>query len=320
MFFEGSEKKATIIVERDQLSLLTDIADEFWQQLVQCADAHILSSIENMHCKAFLLSESSLFVWHDRLLIITCGNTRLVRSVEYFIQQMGVDCIAQVSYQRKNEYFAHAQPSTFGDDIKLLARHVTGKAHRFGELDSHHNYIFHQQNDFQALESDKTYELLAYQIGEIASKKLTSSDLTAAEIRAFLQLEELFIDFVFDDFVFKPYGYSINAIKDKQYFTIHVTPQEHSSYVSIESNINLIALAPMFLKILAPKSFDLLSFNEFEFSDLASEYIPENYVATSLVQQHLSNNYFVCFANYILPQQHFMQAKALDSVEQSHAL
>jgi S-adenosylmethionine decarboxylase len=320
LFFEGSEKKATILIDRDQLSLLDDFDDNFWQQLVQCGDAYILSSIENSDCKAFLLSESSLFIWHDRLLIITCGNTQLVRSVEYLIQQVGMDKIQQVIYQRKNEYFAHAQPSTFGDDIKLLSQYMKGKAHRFGELDNHHNYIFHQDNHFQALDNDKTYELLAYQINKKASDKLTTVGLSAKEIRKFLQLETLFSDFLLDDFVFDPFGYSINAIKGLKYLTIHVTPQENSSYVSIESNMNLIKLAPKFLAILSPKSFDLLSFNEFNFAELTESFIPKNYVATSLVSQHLSNNYSVCFTNYILPQQIFSQATRLDLVEQSHAL
>ena len=320
LFFEGSEKKATIVIDSEQLSLLNDVSDDFWSQLVQRSDAHILSSIKNSDCKAFLLSESSLFVWHDRLLIITCGRTRLVRAVEYFIQQMGAETVQQILYQRKNEYFAHAQSSTFGGDIKLLSQYVTGKAHRFGELDSHHNYIFHHDNSRQTASNDKSYELLAYQISKMASDKLTSSGLTTKEIREFLQLEQLFSDFILDDFVFDPFGYSINAIKGQQYLTIHVTPQENSSYVSIGSNVNLIKLAPRFLSILSPKSFDLLSFNEADFSELTADFIPKNYVATALVNQQLNSNYLVCFANYIMPQQGFLPATNIDLFAQSHAL
>ena len=320
LFFEGSEKKAEIVVKGQQFSLLDDIADDFWTELVQCCNAQILSSIRNDDCKAFLLSESSLFVWRDRLLILTCGNTRLVHSVEFFIQKIGMDKIQQVIYQRKNEYFSHAQPSSFGDDIKLLGQYVAGKAYRFGELDSHHNYIFHQDNSFQADKLDKTYELLAYQISQRASEKLTTKGLKAEEIRQFLQLDELFSDFALDDFVFDPFGYSVNGIRGKEYFTIHVTPQASSSYVSIESNINLIKLASNFLVILAPQSFDLLSFNEFDFARLTDEFIPKSYVSKSLVNEHLSNNYSVCFANYILPQQAFTQATALDLAGENHAL
>ncbi|MBA6364897.1 adenosylmethionine decarboxylase, partial [Colwellia sp. BRX8-8] len=87
MFFEGSEKKAEILIDGKQLSLLNDIDDEFWSALVNRSQAQILSSIENEYCKAFLLSESSLFVWSDRILILTCGETQLVKAVEFFIQK-----------------------------------------------------------------------------------------------------------------------------------------------------------------------------------------------------------------------------------------
>ncbi len=320
MFFEGSEKKAEIIIDATQISLMADLEENFWQALVQCCNAKILSTIENKDCKAFLLSESSLFVWHDRLLIITCGNTRLVHSVEYFIQQVGMSKIQQITYQRKNEYFAHAQLSSFGDDIALLGQYVKGQAFRFGELDGHHNYIFNQDTNFNLHQEDKSYELIAYQICQKASDKLTTLGLAANEIREFLQLDRLLAGYTLDDFVFEPFGYSINAIKDMHYLTIHITPQASSSYVSIQANINLIALAPDFLRILAPKSIDLLSVNETDFSELTRQYLPQEYISKSLFQQHLSNNDLVSFANYILPQTVFNQAELLDVDDVSHTL
>ena len=320
MFFEGSEKKAEIIIDATQISLIADLEENFWQALVQCCNAKILSTIENKDCKAFLLSESSLFVWHDRLLIITCGNTRLVHSVEYFIQQVGMSKIQQITYQRKNEYFAHAQLSSFGDDIALLGQYVKGQSFRFGELDGHHNYIFNQDTHFKLHQEDKSYELIAYQICQKASDKLTTLGLAANEIREFLQLDRLLAGYILDDFVFEPFGYSINAIKGMHYLTIHITPQASSSYVSIQANINLIALAPDFLRILAPKSIDLLSVNETDFSELTRQYLPQEYISKSLFQQHLSNNDLVSFANYILPQTVFNQAELLDVDDVSHTL
>ncbi|NMP30228.1 adenosylmethionine decarboxylase [Thalassotalea sp. M1531] len=320
MYFEGSEKKAEIVIDGSQLSLLHDITDDFWASLVECCNAQILSNISNDSCKAFLLSESSLFVWQDRLLILTCGVTQLVKSVEYFIQQLGTDKILQVTYQRKNEYFAHEQASCFGDDIKCLSQYVQGKALRFGELDSHHNYVFHQDNDFVASVEDKTYELLAYQISSEASKVLTTPNLSAAQIREFLAIDALLPDFIIDDYVFKPFGYSLNAIKGEQYLTIHVTPQEDSSYVSFESNLNLVKLAPQILAVLSPASFDLITFNALDLAELLQAHIPEQYVSQSLVSQQLSNGYYVGFANFIKPQRIFYDAKEIDISGDNHAL
>ena len=320
MFFEGSEKKAEILIDSKQLSLLDDINDEFWSAIVNCSQAKILSSISNEYCKAFLLSESSLFVWQDRILILTCGETQLVKAVEYFIQHIGAQVIKHLTYQRKNEYFANAQPSCFGDDIKLINQLLPGKAYRFGEMDSHHNYVFHLDNDFIADEDDITYQLLAYQISEQASQHLTQENLTSAEIREFLRLDRILPNFIIDDFVFSPYGYSLNAIYQQQYLTIHVTPQIDSSYISFESNIDLLELAPTLIDILKPKSFDLMSFNENEFETKLGQYIPKKYVSKSKVSKKLDNGYLVNFANFILPQVTFSEPIELDISGDNHAL
>ncbi|MFD2165888.1 adenosylmethionine decarboxylase [Thalassotalea euphylliae] len=320
MFFEGSEKKAEILVDANKINLLTDIDNAFWSKLVECCHAQILSSIENQHCKAFLLSESSLFVWQDRFLILTCGETHLVNSVEYFLANQGSDLVEHVIYQRKNEYFAQAQPSCFGDDIKVLTKFVEGKAYRFGELDGHHTYIFHQDNHFKAVETDKTYELLAYQISATASEHLTQPNLSSADIRDFLCIEALLPDFIIDDYVFEPYGYSLNAIRGHEYLTIHVTPQADSSYISFESNMNLVKLAPKILAVLQPASFDLLSFNEQDFAEQAIAHIPEQYVSNALVNSTLSNDYIVHFANFIQPKQAYKTPVELDISGENHAL
>ena len=312
MFFEGSEKKAEVIVDNQQISLLQHLDNEFWHRLVAKSQAQIISQISNDHCKAYLLSESSLFVWEDRFIILTCGVTRLVDAIAYFIEEIGLHKISYLSYQRKNEYFAHAQPSCFGDDIQILNQYMLGRAYRFGDIDSHHNYLFHQENQYKANPEHKTYELLTYQISPAALKHLTGKKLSTKELREFLSLESLIPGFELDDFIFNPFGYSLNAIKGKDYLTIHITPQADSSYVSFESNMNLIRLAPAILAILAPNSFDLLTFNEQGFARQIETYIPKNYISQSLVSKTLTNDYLVCFANFVLPQSAYTQPTELD--------
>ncbi|WP_448567309.1 adenosylmethionine decarboxylase [Thalassotalea ganghwensis] len=320
MFFEGAEKKAEIQVNPHEISLLNDVDDNFWHNLVKHCHAQILSSITNESCKAFLLSESSLFVWDDRFLILTCGETQLINSVEFFINTYSQRVLKQVTYQRKNEYFSHAQPSCFGDDIKKLSTMITGEAYRFGELDGHHNFLFHYEYDFKANPNDKTYEFLAYQISNEASKVLTTPGISAPTIREFLQLDLLLPNFEIDDFVFTPFGYSLNALRNDDYFTIHVTPQADSSYVSFESSINLIELAPKIIEILAPLSFDLLSFNETSFKENITDFYQLGYVSKSLVDKTLSNGYYVNFANFIKPQTNFTSPVSLNTEGTDHVL
>ncbi|MFT4928204.1 MAG: S-adenosylmethionine decarboxylase [Phenylobacterium sp.] len=317
MFYEGSEKKAEIMIDGDQLCLLKDFSDEFWTTMVEHCDAKILSQISNADCKAFLLSESSLFVWRDRLVIITCGQTRLVRAVEFFMAKVDHQLVLQLVYQRKNEYFANGQSSRFIDDVQVLNNQMTGIAWRFGELYGHHNYLYHLDNDYCADRERKTSELLAYQICESATAHLTSADVSADEIRQFLRLDELVPGFVLDDHVFSPCGYSLNAIKGQQYLTIHVTPQSVSSYISFESNFDLIEKIPLILSIIAPACFDLLCFNEHQFEHKITQHIGnsignsisngsnEHYVSKALVREQLDNGLEVCFASYIRPPSDF---------------
>lgn len=301
MFYEGSEKKAEIIIDSRQFSLLREFSDDFWAQMVECCDAYILSSISNEHCKAFLLSESSLFVWDDRVIILTCGQTRLVLAVEFLLNAIDNALVLQTIYQRKNEHLAYAQHSTFLDDAKLLEQHFKGKALLFGDTHGHHQYVHHMDNAFKADKTDKSYELLVYKINDTVSKTLMNGGLSCEEIRQLLRLDELLPGFAVDDYIFEPFGYSLNAIKDDRYFTIHVTPQTISSYVSFESNVNLIDVLPIILEVLSPQAFDLVCYNEFDFQQQAAERVPQSFICKKAVEGTLSIGYLVNFASYLRP-------------------
>jgi len=308
LFFEGSEKKAQIIINVDKLSLLNDIDDIFWDALVNSCGAKVLSSMTNTNCKALLLSESSLFIWHNKLLIITCGTSQLVKAIEFFLDSYPIDIVQQISYQRKNEYFSHAQPSCFSQDVKTLRQYISGKAYRFGDLDSHHNYLFHQDNNFKANINDKSYEIVAYHISESASKMLTDPHLTALRIRSMFHIEELFPHFDFDDHVFHPFGYSLNGIHNGRFFTIHITPQAESSYISVSANFDLINLLPQLITTLAPKTIDILTSNELNFEKKILNKLPEQFICTSLVKESLSIGEEIVFSSYSQNAQHCSDA------------
>jgi len=318
--FEGSEKKAEIIVDSSQLSLISDLPETFWQELVACSNAKILSSIENKDCKAYLLSESSLFVWQDRCLIITCGITTLANAVEYFLNHIEPSTVLHVGYQRKNEYFAHAQLSSFGDDIKQLTKSIDGIAYRFGDLDSHHHYIFHQNNNYRFSEEYQSFEVVAYQISPTILKELTKSNIVNAEIRNFLNVDFLLPDFQIDDFVFTPSGYSLNAIKGKDYLTIHVTPHADCSYVSICASFDITLIARVLLSLLSPKSIDVVSTNHPEFIQQVKENINEEFISKALVQKKLSNSNQISFAHIIVPQINYNEPVEINISDENHSL
>lgn len=296
MFFEGSEKKIEVIVT-PEFGSLRALGREFWKEMVACANAEILSSINNEHCDAYLLSESSLFVWDDRFLMLTCGITTLAKAVVRFINEVGAEKIAFASYQRKNEYLSHLQSSAFTDDLTAIRALLPGDAFRIGHLDSHHHYIFTSNKPYQATADDHTSELLMYHIRGVAADYLRSEHQNAAEIRRLLQLDAMLPGFVLDDFLFEPFGYSINGIRGDRYMTIHITPQENSSYVSFETNLPLEGeyrqIFSRLLGILNPGSWDEIGFN--------AQHHTENYPAHLCLGScalYMSQGYRVEFSHY----------------------
>ena len=268
MFFEGSEKKLEVLTNSSAPSLRR-MGKAYWEELVYLCGATILSQVSNDYCDAFLLSESSLFVWDHRFVMITCGNTSLVNSLLAFVEKFSLGQIGSIIFQRKNEYQERLQQSDFHEDVERIKKLIPGKGVRFGHLDGHHTYLFHLDsgtcNNLVGLEEDVTTELLMYHISGKTAKLLMAKDQSKSGIRAILGLDHVLKDFVVDDYLFTPFGYSLNAIKENKYITIHITPQECSSYVSFETNCELQlqypALIDNILETFMPESFDLVSFN-----------------------------------------------------------
>lgn len=292
MFFEGSEKKVEIVVA-EELNLL-ELDRSFWEDLVKAARASILSYVENSFCNAFLLSESSLFVWKDRLVLITCGQTTLVEAIDFFVSRFSKEQIASLIFQRKNEYFSHLQKSSFIEDVKLLEKGLSGKAYRFGKMHEHHNFLYSTDMPYNASEDDKTNEILMYDISGDASAVLNKSYDSPEVIRNFLNLEKLFPGYLLDDHAFSPQGYSVNAIKDQFYFTIHITPEEFNSYVSFETNepLDKSKLSGL-LEILKPETFDIVSFNHEEVLD-----VPQQFHKRTMVREKINLGYDVIFSHF----------------------
>ncbi|TKB48714.1 adenosylmethionine decarboxylase [Ferrimonas sediminicola] len=298
LFFEGSEKKIEVVLQPGQPSL-RQLEREYWQQVVAKANATILSSVHNEECDAYLLSESSLFVWEDRFLMLTCGTTTLMDAVVSFLEQFPADSLAMLSYQRKNEYQSHLQKSSFEQDVTALQQQIEGVGYQLGYLDGHHNYIYHLDRPYQPREDDATLELLMYHINGDTAQYLRSDNQTLEGIRQRLNWEALLPGFLLDDFLFEPFGYSMNAIKGDRYATMHITPQENSSYVSFETNLEGEAAALVLnalLKTLQPDSYDLISFNQ----QLQLDHQP-GIICVDQATQPLSCGYTMRFSHYLKP-------------------
>ena len=295
MIFEGSEKKIEVIVDQS-IGDLRKKGDEFWSVIVEACNAEIISSIKNDEVHAYLLSESSLFVWENSFLMITCGKTSLVKSLLKVMAIFGKENIVDVIFQRKNEYFGHMQFTSFYEDIKLLSELRPAGAWRLGDLDGHHNFVFNYSRDKKWETQEETFEFLMYNIGERAGEWLRTEGRTALEIREFLGVEELLPGYIVDDFAFQPYGYSLNAIKGEFYYTIHLSPELNGSYISFETNdeeVDPKKIIARFTEQLRPKSYDVITFN---FED---DFTMQTYMMVEQSQQKLDNGLNVQFLQFI---------------------
>ena len=297
MVFEGPEKKVEILVDSSKIGSLRELPREFWKELVQSCGGSIISEMSKEKCLAFLLSESSLFVWDNAFLMLTCGRTRLVESILYFLKKFGPGEINSLIFQRKNEYYAHLQESSFEDDVKKLKKIIHGTALRFGHVGEHHNYIFHAGKDFYPAKEDVTTELLMHHIQGTVAQVLRQENQTLDVVRKLVGPEEFLEGFDFDDYLFDPLGYSLNAVKDDRYMSLHITPQEENSYVSFETNLFIQGkyknLLTRLIHIFNPLSFDLIDFNT------KNTMVEEGFVKVNCVQENLRCSYFVNFSHFM---------------------
>ncbi len=300
MLFEGSEKKLEVVVAT-AAGPLRALGEEFWKSLVESVGAQILSKLSRADCDAYLLSESSLFVWDNKFTMITCGRTTLVSALTGFLKRISVDQIDAIVYERKNEYFPRMQQTDFYSDLDVIQQVAPGFAYLFGHAGEHQLFLYHLDRPFKPSRSDVTSELLMNHIGGLAKDVFTKCNQSAQDIRAHLQLDQIFPGFAWDDHVFEPCGYSVNGIKGKRYVTIHVTPQDGGSYASFETNVDFGESLPEVLsQVLSrfqPQSFDVVTFRP---DDKNVEFHAPDYGRTNRIYEHLKCGYRVHFTSHYL--------------------
>ena len=255
MFYEGSEKRLEIT---STLNLL-EFDNHFWEEMVKKAGAYILSHIENSQLKAFLLSESSLFVWKNRLLLITCGETHLVQASLYFQKNVAREQITSLLFQRHQATQPERQKSDFHQDSLLLQRQLKGDSQHWHEDYCGDIFIFGNNTQSHCTKNI----LMLHDLSSDFFAVLQQGKVAAEVVAKHLKLSEQFQHFTLDQYSFDPKGYSLNAIYGEYYFTLHLTPERLSSYLSFESNmatIETIDFLHHLINLFRPKRNYLMSF------------------------------------------------------------
>jgi S-adenosylmethionine decarboxylase len=153
--FEGPEKTMEVCFEPGigNENGLRDLTRQQLDHLCTQAKCTILSHISSNHLDAYVLSESSLFVYKHRWIMKTCGTTTLLcclNSLLEYADALGMT-IRWVGYSRKNLNNPSAQSwphSNFGDEIaflnsqKTLQERLNGVGHILGPVTGDHWFVY----------------------------------------------------------------------------------------------------------------------------------------------------------------------------------
>ncbi|KAJ3021087.1 spermidine resistance protein [Thoreauomyces humboldtii] len=98
-----------------------------WESMLAIVQCQVLNVIKNECADAYLLSESSMFVYPNRLILKTCGTTTLLHAVPKILEiareYCGLNDVTSVFYSRKAFLFPEKQSwphGRWGDEVAYL--------------------------------------------------------------------------------------------------------------------------------------------------------------------------------------------------------
>eukprot|EP01116_Phalansterium_solitarium_P005953 TRINITY_DN18279_c0_g1_i1.p1 TRINITY_DN18279_c0_g1~~TRINITY_DN18279_c0_g1_i1.p1 ORF type:complete len:400 (+),score=129.61 TRINITY_DN18279_c0_g1_i1:224-1423(+) len=275
--FEGPEKRLQVDFFANPLRPygLREFKAEQWQELLNLAKCTIISQTSNAFFDSYVLSESSLFVYPNKIMLKTCGTTTLLHCVDKLLEfAAAVDLIVKlIVFSRKNYVFPKEQQHPHDDwsnEVLHLNRLFDGEAHVIGPVTGAHWYVYVADysdcapvSDDELLSVDDAAEL-EHLVRPQPTLEIMMHGLSLAVCRRFYRtadtqdkdkfpgVAELLPGSTTDEFNFSPCGYSMNGLLGPAYYTIHVTPEPHCSYASFETNAELSAAAraELVLKVL----------------------------------------------------------------------
>lgn len=284
---------------------LRSASREEWDAVLADARCTVLSVKRSADCDAYLLSESSLFVFARQVLIKTCGTTTLLRAIPRLLRLAARRRlnVATVAYSRTAFTFPNQQlyPHTSWEaEVSFLDRFFHGKAALLGTPDGvagWHLYVAGHPpsgEDGPAAQaaSAQTLEVFMFDLDPaVMAQFITApsadgespagstalaapagsngggndgdggnpavgtrpSDCPAEVTTRVCRLNTLLRPgAVADAWNFEPCGYSMNGLAaGGTYYTVHITPESHCSFVSFECNVDDADLTPLLQGVLS---------------------------------------------------------------------
>ncbi|XP_072978423.1 S-adenosylmethionine decarboxylase proenzyme-like [Typha angustifolia] len=254
--FEGYEKRLEITFSEAPLFVdpkgwgLRALCRAQIDSILDLARCTIVSQLSNKDFDSYVLSESSLFVYPYKIILKTCGTTKLLLAIPRILELAEELSLSVLSakYSRGMFIFPGAQPSphcSFSEEVSVLNRFFGslssgGNAYVVGDpakpKQKWHIYYATQKPEQPMVTLEMCMTGLDATRASIFFKNSPDGySSSAKEMTKLSGISEIIPEMDICDFEFDPCGYSMNGIHGPALSTIHVTPEESFSYASYEA-------------------------------------------------------------------------------------
>jgi S-adenosylmethionine decarboxylase len=249
--FEGFEKRLEIsfFVPDTKSRGLRSLSKSQLDEMLKPAECTIVASLSNDDLDSYVLSESSLFVYSNKIIIKTCGTTKLLLSIPIILElaeTLSLELKA-VRYTRGSFIFPDAQSfphRNFSEEVAVLDGYfgnfgLSSKAYVMGNDDKSKQWHVYSATAETANYEKKpiyTLELCMTGLDKSCASVFYKTESSSADMMTESSgIRKILPDSNICDFEFDPCGYSMNAIEQAAISTIHVTPEDGFSYASFEA-------------------------------------------------------------------------------------
>lgn len=271
--FEGYEKRLEIsffhpgLFSDPEGKGLRALTKSQLDEILAPAECTIVSSLSNDDVDSYVLSESSLFVYPYKIIIKTCGTTKLLLSIPPILRLAETLSLAvrSVRYTRGSFIFPGAQPfphRNFSEEVAILDSYFGklgsgSKAFVMGGSDEAQKWHVYSASADSVSPYDSVYTLEMCMTGLDREKSLVfykEPSGSAALMTVNSGIRKILPDSQICDFEFEPCGYSMNSVEGAAVSTIHVTPEDGFSYASFETvgyDLKVVNLGKLIGRVLA---------------------------------------------------------------------
>lgn len=258
--FEGFEKRlqitfseAPIFIDPQGLGLRALTRSQL-DSILDAACCTIVNHLSNSELDSYVLSESSLFVYPNKIILKTCGTTKLLLAIPPILQlaESLQLTVVSVKYSRGSFIFPNAQPAphrSFSEEVAALNvffGDLSPKAYVIGDpaIPNRNWHIYSASKEVRrSLLVREEVAVITVEMcmtgldrdkASVFFKKSGEED-SAKEMTKLSGISDVMPTHVICDFEFDPCGYSMNGVEGGALSTVHVTPEEGFSYASYEA-------------------------------------------------------------------------------------